>query len=77
MIKDWALQGLGIIMRSEWDVQSQIDGGKLVQLLPDYELPNADIVALVSSAAHERSARVTGFLSLLKEQCQKAPWLNR
>lgn len=77
VIKDWALQGLGIIMRSEWDVQSQIDGGKLVQLLPDYELPNADIVALVSSAAHERSARVTGFLSLLKEQCQKAPWLNR
>ena len=41
VIKDWAMAGLGVIMRSEWDVQPQINNGELVRLLPNYSLPNA------------------------------------
>ncbi|MDC5706521.1 LysR substrate-binding domain-containing protein [Vibrio europaeus] len=74
VIKEWALAGLGIIMRSEWDVQPQIDSGQLVRLLPDYALPDANIVALVGSAKQERSARIAGFLSLLKTQLSSVPW---
>ncbi|WP_315983278.1 LysR substrate-binding domain-containing protein [Aliamphritea spongicola] len=68
VIKDWALSGLGIIMRSEWDVQPQLDSGELMRLLPDYSLPDANIVALLSTPETKRSARVAGFLSLLKDR---------
>ncbi|WP_271274139.1 LysR substrate-binding domain-containing protein [Aliamphritea hakodatensis] len=68
VIKDWARSGLGIIMRSEWDVQPQLESGELVRLLPDYSLPAANIVALLSTPVTTRSARVSGFLSMLKAQ---------
>ncbi|HDY8173472.1 TPA: LysR family transcriptional regulator [Vibrio vulnificus] len=70
VIKDWAIAGLGIIMRSEWDVQPQINSGDLIRLLPTYSLPNADIVALLSSPSKERS----GFISLLKDRITPMPW---
>ncbi|MGF1717419.1 LysR substrate-binding domain-containing protein [Photobacterium chitinilyticum] len=74
VIKDWAMAGLGIIMRSEWDVQPQINSGELVRLLPTYSLPNANIVALLSSPEKERSARISGFISLMKERLVPLPW---
>ena len=36
------------MIRSEWDVASSLAAGKLVALLPDYRLPDADVVALVT-----------------------------
>ncbi|GIU26140.1 LysR substrate-binding domain-containing protein [Shewanella sp. MBTL60-007] len=74
VIKDWATAGLGIIMRSEWDVQPQINSGELVRLLPEYTLPNANIVALLSSPEKERSARISGFIQLLKQRLNPLPW---
>ncbi len=74
MIKDWAMASLGIIMRSEWDVQPQINRGELVRLLPTYSLPNANIVALLSSPEKERSARISGFILLMKERLVPLPW---
>ncbi|ELR63182.1 Transcriptional regulator [Photobacterium marinum] len=74
VIKDWALAGLGIIMRSEWDVQPQLDSGELVRLLPNFSLPNANIVALLSSPEKERTARISGFISLLKKRLSPVPW---
>ncbi|WP_020652918.1 LysR substrate-binding domain-containing protein [Massilia niastensis] len=32
----WATDGLGIVLRSLWDVQPSMDEGKLVRILPDY-----------------------------------------
>lgn len=32
----WAIQGVGIILRSLWDVQPHIDSGELTQVLPEY-----------------------------------------
>ncbi|GLO62678.1 LysR family transcriptional regulator [Vibrio sp. MACH09] len=74
VIKEWAKDGLGIVMRSEWDVLPQINSGELVRLLDDYHLPDADIVALLSSPEKERSARVSGFIDLLKQVLEPRPW---
>ncbi|ABV86933.1 LysR substrate-binding domain-containing protein [Shewanella pealeana] len=74
VIKDWAMAGLGVIMRSEWDVQPQINNGELVRILADYSLPNANIVALLSSPEKERSARISGFIQLLKQRLTPLPW---
>lgn len=36
VVHRWALEGLGIILRSIWDVGPSIQSGALVQVLPDY-----------------------------------------
>ncbi|MBA4707194.1 LysR family transcriptional regulator [Aquitalea aquatica] len=45
VVHQWALQGHGIMLRSLWDVAHELEGGELVQVLPDYYLP-ADIWAV-------------------------------
>ncbi|MEN3754480.1 LysR family transcriptional regulator [Mangrovibacter sp. SLW1] len=45
-IKRWALDGMGIMVRSEWDVSSALKNGTLISLLEEFSLPEANIVAL-------------------------------
>ena len=72
--RHWALQGKGVVMRSEWDVADSLASGKLVRLLADWSLPDADVVALVASRAG-LSARVKLFLSFLQARFQpQPPW---
>ncbi|QUM80049.1 LysR family transcriptional regulator [Moritella sp. 5] len=77
VVKNWAIAGHGIIMRSEWDVQPELNSGVLVRLLPDYSLPSADIVALLGTDSRARSARTSHFLKLLKERFAQQPWLQK
>ncbi len=74
VVKDWALAGMGIIMRSQWDMQPQINSGELIRVMNDYELPHANITALLNTTEHERPRRVSEFLALLKKQLNPAPW---
>jgi len=75
-VRDWALAGLGIIARSEWDVAEHLQAGRLVPLLADWKLPDADIVALVSSR-QDRSLRVTRFLDHLHTAVSQLPSVRR
>jgi DNA-binding transcriptional LysR family regulator len=75
-VRDWALAGLGIIARSEWDVAEHLHAGRLVALLDAWTQPDADIVALISSR-HGRSLRATRFLELLHASTLQQPWLPR
>ena len=77
VVKNWAMAGHGIIMRSEWDVQPELNSGALVQLLPAYSLPSADILALLGTDSRARSARTSHFLQLLKDSFAQPPWLNK
>ena len=67
VIKGWAVDGLGIIQRSEWDVVDEISEGKLIRLLPDYTLPSADIVALVSTERNKRPNKINNLIDFFKE----------
>lgn len=65
VIREWACNGRGIIMRSEWDVAESLASGTLVRLLSGWKLPDADIVALT----HQREglpARTINFLRFLQ-----------
>jgi DNA-binding transcriptional LysR family regulator len=75
-VRDWALAGLGIISRSEWDVAEHLHAGRLVPLLESWTQADADIVALISSR-HGRSLRATRFLDLLHASTLQQPWLPR
>jgi DNA-binding transcriptional LysR family regulator len=74
-VRDWALAGLGIIARSEWDVAEHLHSGRLVPLLDAWLQPDADIVALISSR-HGRSLRTQRFLDLLHALTLQQPWLS-
>jgi len=65
-IKVWALKGLGIIHRSEWDVAQELKQGDLQEILTDYQLPDADIVALLSESVKNRPQRVNLFIEHIK-----------
>jgi len=65
-IKVWALKDLGIIHRSEWDVAEELKQGQLQEILTDYQLPDADIVALLSESLENRPQRVNLFIEHIK-----------
>lgn len=60
----WALDGHGIVMRAEWDVLRYLRSGRLVQVLPEYRTPPADIYA-VHPQRHQSSARVRAFVDFI------------
>ncbi|MDB5991450.1 MAG: LysR family transcriptional regulator [Herbaspirillum sp.] len=60
----WALDGHGILMRAEWDIKQYLQEGKLVQVLPNCETPNADIFA-VYSQRHQMSNRIRAFVDFI------------
>lgn len=60
----WALAGLGILMRAEWDVIRYLKSGELVHVLPGYRTPDADVYA-VWPERHRHSPRVRTFVDEL------------
>lgn len=63
---NWALDGHGILMRAQWDVEGYLKSGRLVQVLPDWQTPPADIYA-VYPERHASTARVKVFVDWLAE----------
>jgi len=62
----WAEMGLGIVLRSEWDVAEAVARGRLVRLLMDWDFDSAPITALVPTRTG-RSPRVQALLKFLQE----------
>lgn len=61
---NWALAGLGIVLRAEWDIARYLRSGRLVQVLENWDSPPADIHA-VYPVRHGNSARVRAFVEHL------------
>jgi DNA-binding transcriptional LysR family regulator len=61
---NWALDGHGILMRAEWDIERYLRSGHLVQVLPQYSTPDADIHA-VYPQRHQMAARVRAFVDFV------------
>jgi LysR family transcriptional regulator, transcriptional activator for dmlA len=51
-------------MRAEWDVARHLKSGKLVEVLPQYRTPDADIYA-VWPQRHQHSTRVRAFVDFM------------
>ncbi len=60
----WALEGHGILMRAEWDIEPHLKAGRLVPVLPQYDTPDADIHA-VYPTGHGNTVRVRAFVDFL------------
>jgi LysR family transcriptional regulator, transcriptional activator for dmlA len=67
----WALDGHGLLVRSEWDAEPWIASGSLKRVLADWSLPPADIYAIYPERLN-LSAKVRVFIDYL-EQYLKEP----
>ncbi|AMO25666.1 LysR family transcriptional regulator [Ramlibacter tataouinensis] len=61
---NWALNGLGIVLRAEWDIARYLRSGRLQHVLAAWESPPADIYA-VYPARHAGILRVQAFVEHL------------
>ena len=73
LVRDWCLQGRGVMLRSLWDVQAQLDSGKLVRLLPEYAMLDADIQWLAPYRP-QTPKRVRLLIDCLAEKFRHEPW---
>lgn len=63
---NWALEGHGILMRAEWDIERYLRSGRLVRVLENFSTPPADLYA-VYPQRHQGAARVRVFVDYLAD----------
>jgi len=73
VVREWAVAGQGVAMRSEWNVAADLAAGRLQRVLPRWEVPAADVVAMLGTR-FGRSARATAFLAMLRQELTPPPW---
>jgi len=64
IVLGWALDGHGILVRSEWDLAKYVDSGRLRIVLPGYVQPEADLFVVYPSKRRQ-SARARAFIDFL------------
>jgi DNA-binding transcriptional LysR family regulator len=67
IVLGWALDGHGILVRSEWDLAKYVDSGRLRVVLAEYTQPLADLFVYYSNRQNQ-SARARAFIDFLMEQ---------
>jgi len=73
VVTQWALDGLGIMVRSEWEAAPLIAAGRLVRLLPEWHMEEAPVLALTPTRKGA-SARLRLFVEACKAALQPVPW---
>jgi DNA-binding transcriptional LysR family regulator len=63
--RHWAEQGMGLVLRSEWDAADAIARGSLVRVLADWQFDSAPVVLLVPTRKG-RTARVQALVEFLE-----------
>lgn len=72
VIRRWACEGRGAILRSEWDVADDLRSGRLIRLLPTWKTSDANVIALT----HSRTglpARTRHFMAFLRDSFKPTP----
>jgi DNA-binding transcriptional LysR family regulator len=64
--RQWAEQGLGLVLRSEWDAADAVARGTLVRVLADWQFDSAPVTLLVPTRKG-RTARVQAVVEFLAE----------
>jgi DNA-binding transcriptional LysR family regulator len=73
LVRDWCLDGRGIMLRSLWDIAPQLSSGQLVRVLPGYAMRDADIHWLAPHQA-QTPKRVRLLVDFLAERFRGEPW---
>jgi DNA-binding transcriptional LysR family regulator len=77
VLREWSLAGLGIALKSTWDVRRHLENGSLVSLFPGYTF--ATDVAIYAVYPHRRHlpAKTRAFIEFLAESFGPEPYWDR
>jgi DNA-binding transcriptional LysR family regulator len=73
VVRHWALDGQGVIIRSEWDVADDVAAGRLIRVMPEWTPPAADIRALLGERG-VRAERTNRFVGMMRAALSPPPW---
>lgn len=76
VLHDWCAQGLGIAWRSTWEVQDEVNDGRLVAVLEDYAAPPNGIYAVFPQRKH-LPLRVRLWIDFVKQAYGDAAYWSR
>lgn len=72
IIRQWALDGHGIVRLAEWDAVKSLRSGELIHVLPAYRWP-ADLWAVTTGRLSE-SVKIRACVNFLREQLAEGPY---
>src|SRR5215212_4985316 len=77
VLREWALAGLGVALKSTWDITRHLDDGSLVALCPGYTFDTD--VAIYAVYPHRRHlpAKTRVFIDFLAESFGPEPYWDR
>ena len=77
VLREWALAGLGIALKSTWDVRRHLEDGSLVALCPGYTFDSD--VAIYAVYPHRRHlpAKTRAFIDFLAESFGPEPYWDK
>jgi LysR family transcriptional regulator, transcriptional activator for dmlA len=70
VVLHWALEGRGIVVRSQWEIKRHLASGELVRLLTDWALPDANIHAIYLER-NQLSVKLRTFVDFLGEYLRR------
>jgi DNA-binding transcriptional LysR family regulator len=77
VLREWALAGLGVALKSTWDVRRQLEDGSLVPLLPGYTFGNDVGIYAVYPHRRHLPAKTRAFIDFLAESFGPEPYWDR
>jgi DNA-binding transcriptional LysR family regulator len=77
VLREWAIAGLGVALKSTWDVRQQLEDGSLVQLCPGYTFDSD--VAIYAVYPHRRllPAKTRAFIEFLADSFGPEPYWDK
>jgi LysR family transcriptional regulator, transcriptional activator for dmlA len=67
IVLGWAVEGHGILLRSEWDLAKYLESGRLRVVLPEFVQPLADLFVYYPNKRNQ-SSRARAFIDFLAER---------
>jgi DNA-binding transcriptional LysR family regulator len=77
VLRDWAVSGLGVALKSTWDVREQLEEGTLVPLLPGYDFGTDVGIYAVYPHRRHLPAKTRVFIDFLAESFGPEPYWDK
>lgn len=74
LVRELALSGVGVALRSLWDVGAALRDGKVARVLPEWEGSHDVGIYAVHPKATIVAPAVTAFVAFLRDVLEPAPW---
>jgi len=77
VLREWAVAGLGVALKSTWDVRKHLEDGSLVPLLPGYEFGTEVGIYAVYPHRRHLPAKTRVFIDFLAESFGPEPYWDQ